>query len=613
MSYLAALRLHFAGRFQAAPSTVNNIAQNFDSATFEKAFQQPGNSRALWNPRGNADFRLIGCAVTSAWHADGSAAAGDDPVLEMLVADSDRQVAGKLVDLDPEQQLVSGIWGLEMRICDRHGTTLVRGAFAPASFIDLWRRAQGRGTGTDFPMSAAYQSVLTDLGWGDVGASPLLAELRGAAVDGLLSVRFDVDGYNATPGTPDFTLGRVAGTIGVARAREPRHFVAGRQFMPTAGPLNDATAVVDEPGARILIDLGNALPTTEPGGSQANLGELTLGYLAGGDANVTPIGTIDYLAGGWYERTAGVVVVPVNARQLAAITEARLALTCAKAAQTPMLESPGGLYVRADDFVFRLDPGDTAEVKLFATRYGRPYAGAEIVAAEDPSGLQNQVGTGDPSVDAPRRDVSFEAKLPPADAEGRATLAITASDPGNPRGYIDGQVYGVRPALADQAADYPTDPWNFVSLLVFDTFAPSDPITWWGNLQPVFQQYANLYPVMELFLDLSDYDSVCENRELLQLAFGLVGGDPNAMPVTRDLSRSKRAAILTWLGAPGPDGKPLLGTPPAAAAPADVAPDDGFELAAAPAGRAPGGPPAPGGSKVAAMARRRGFDAGAGR
>jgi hypothetical protein len=34
------------------------------------------------------------------------------------------------------------------------------------------------------------------------------------------------------------------------------------------------------------------------------------------------------------------------------------------------------------------------------------------------------------------------------------------------------------------------------------------------------------------------------------------------MPVTRDLSRAKRKAILRWLTDVGLDGKPRLGTPP---------------------------------------------------
>ena len=67
---------------------------------------------------------------------------------------------------------------------------------------------------------------------------------------------------------------------------------------------------------------------------------------------------------------------------------------------------------------------------------------------------------------------------------------------------------------------------------------------------------------MDDFLDLADYEAVCANRELLAYAFDLDVTDPNSMPVTRDLSSGKRAAILRWLNEPGPDGKPLLGTPP---------------------------------------------------
>jgi hypothetical protein len=593
MSYLAALRLQFSGRFQAAVSTVNNDVAHFDNATFQERFREQGPGG--WNPRGNADWRLIGCAVTAASYADGTPAGEDDAVLRMLVADSDRQAPAKLVDLDPEQQLVSTIWGLEVRICDTQGDTLVRGSFVPTGFIDLWGRARSAGTGTDFAMCAAYQSVLTNLEWGDVGASRLLTELRAAATDGLLSIRFNVDGFNHTPGTAGFTLGRIVGAIGVASASEPRHFVAGRQFMAASQdtPLNYCTAVVDEANGRVLLDLGNALPTTTPGGSQASIGTLTLGYAAPG-GSTTPLGTIDYLADGWYSSRAGISEVPVNADQLAAIADTQLALTVPGA--PPMLESPGGIYVRADAFVFRLAPGEAVDVELFATRFGLPYAGAQITAAEDASGLQG--GQGDPTPGDPPSALSFDGTLAPAGADGTATLRITASDPGNPRDYIDGQVYGVRPALADEPASYPTDPWNFVSLLVFDAFSPDDPVTWWGSLQAVLQQYSNLYPVMDVFLDLSSYESVCANQELLRLAFGLDAANPNSMPVTRDLSPAKRAAILRWLDAPGPNGLPLLGTPP----PPTATRAANLGLAADPAESSPS---AESGGKVAALARRR--------
>ena len=71
-------------------------------------------------------------------------------------------------------------------------------------------------------------------------------------------------------------------------------------------------------------------------------------------------------------------------------------------------------------------------------------------------------------------------------------------------------------------------------------------------IQPIFQQYANLYPLMGDIVDLADYDSVCGLREMLLLAFELPITNPNSMPVTRDLSQAKRTAILSWLQHPRP-------------------------------------------------------------
>lgn len=84
MSYLGPLRLHFAGRFQAATSSVNNDPTHFDNATFLPAFQELQGLRmnppnGWFDPRGTADFRLIGCGVTSAFLADGTSAPPTTP------------------------------------------------------------------------------------------------------------------------------------------------------------------------------------------------------------------------------------------------------------------------------------------------------------------------------------------------------------------------------------------------------------------------------------------------------------------------------------------------------------------------------------------------------
>jgi hypothetical protein len=72
----------------------------------------------------------------------------------------------------------------------------------------------------------------------------------------------------------------------------------------------------------------------------------------------------------------------------------------------------------------------------------------------------------------------------------------------------------------------------------------------WNDVEPIFVQYANLYPVMNRFLDMGDFDAVVKNAGLLKMAFGLDPSNPNSMPVTRDLSPAKRATILHWLDNP---------------------------------------------------------------
>jgi hypothetical protein len=576
VSYLNPLRLHFSGRFQAAVSTVNNDPANFNIATFVPGDREP--PQGGWNPGGGAEWRLIGCGITAAWLADGSSAGIADPVLACSIADSDRRVPAKLVDLDPEQQLVSMVWGLEVRIANAQGETLMRGEYAPAAFHDIWGRAVGTGGAGDVGGAAAYQSILSSLEWGTIDASPFLIQLRDSAKDGTLSIKFNVDGFNLDSSSAEFTRGRIVGTIGPATAAEPRHFVAGRQFMATAAPgggffrpqgqINFCPAVVNPKAGKIYLDLGNALPTTKPGGPPQQIGALALAC----DTGTTPLvalGEINYESPEWYEQTAGVVELPAGRKltkdELKDCATNPLVLTLTPTGGQPapaISEYPTGAYVRADQFVFRVNPGHKVEVRLFATQYGQPYRGARILAILDPSQLQGPpppVGTPVSAIIVPARVV--------ANAKGIATIPIGAKGPGNPRGFIDGQVYGVRPMLEETlipGAGYPFNPGEFVSLLVWNAFEPDDPPTWYGSLQPIFQQYRNLYPVMDRFLDLSDYKSVAANREVLLVVFGLDVHDPNSMPVTRDLSAAKRRAIIRWLSEPGPDGLPLLGTPPAA-------------------------------------------------
>lgn len=587
MSYLSPLRLHFSGRFQANVSTVNNDPAHFDNAAFEPGYQAPQGPgmhppNGWFNPQGDAAWRLLGCTVNAAWTPSGQVTA-PDPVLCCIVADSDSRVPAKLVDLDSEQQLVSEIWGLQVRIAQADGTTLLTGDFDPAAFIDIWDRSTD-SAGGDTVAGAMYQSVLDNLQWADVSESPFLTALKVAAGDGLLSIKFNVDTFNMDPTSPEFMTGRIVGSIGPASLSEPRHMVLGRQFMaagvtlPTtnfftpANGINFCVGVIDRTTGCIYVDMGNAL-TTGAGGAINDQGDLTLGIynplLTPVDpaGSVIPIGVVSSQGPGgyasdpaWYTRTAGIVAMPIPASLMALAETSVLGLVGASGSS--ISESPSGAFLRADTFVYRLSPGDTVSVPVRAMQWGRPLQGVAVDFLFDPSQLQPGSGfpyvATSPPVAQPLQALDFGARAV-TDANGIAQLVVRAGDPGTPRWFnggldygIDGQVYGVRAAFEDSTRfGGPVNQWNFISFLVWSGFAPASPVTW-TDLQPIFQQYANLYPVMNRFLDLGDYDSVVANARLLSLAFGLNPDDPNAMPVTRDLSPAKRDAILAWLKQPLP-------------------------------------------------------------
>ena len=638
MSYLSqSLRLHFAGQFQATVSTVNNDVTHFNNETFDPSFQErPG---GWWNPQGDGVWRLMGCRITSAYLADGQEAAGDDPVLQMQIADSDDSAPAKIVDLDPQQQMVSMIFGLTVRIADGNGRTLMKGTFQPAAFTELWSKVWSATAGGDAAYGAMWQSVITVSEWAaDAPKSPFLQTLKVSADanGGLLSIKFNVDLYsmnNPQPndaGDNNFCRGRIVGTIGPAAADEPACFVLGRQFYPQmlgGAVMYFCAAVLDAKQNLLRLDLGNALPVTGEG-KPVPLGDLLLCTVDPSSGRSVLLATLPqavYSDEEWYLRTAGIVELPLAAKYAALAPDNPLQIMIGSSKSAPaVVQEMDGLYVRADQFVFRLSPGEKRTVALYATQLGQPYASKEIVFFANPSQLQGPpapAGTapgtldpgdsnypkGTPYTAAPDDGVSYPSSVT-TDAAGRAQIIITGGDTQNFRKYIDGQLYGIGYGLADQGFQSGSGPqqslansdgilansWNFISVLVFDAFTPGNPVTW-QDLQPIFVQYANLYPVMKRFIDLGDEQQVISYARMLIHAFSLPDEDPNAMPVTRDLSPAKRAAILQWLKnlpQPAGEGSPrLAGIPAAKALKAEKA--------------APPHPLALAGGKAAAMARRQ--------
>ena len=143
MSYLNDTRLVFHGTFQADVSTVNNDVRHYDNASWEARFQdfpKPDGTEDGWfNPIGSGAFRLIGCRVSSVHYQDGTSAtsAEQDPAVGLTIGGANERVAAKLVDLDPQWQLASQIWGLEVRLTAGKEPPVAHGRFLHSAFRDL--------------------------------------------------------------------------------------------------------------------------------------------------------------------------------------------------------------------------------------------------------------------------------------------------------------------------------------------------------------------------------------------------------------------------------------------------------------------------------------------
>jgi hypothetical protein len=563
MSYLYAPRLTFAGQFQADVSTVNNDPEHFDSGTFQPNYElltTPNSPNGWWNPRGTGAWRFFGCKVQQVCYRDGTSSDDPnvDPVVGAAINGSDVRVEGKLVDLDPEQQMVSEIWGFQIVLQRFQSAGMgskplgFRSDFEVSAFADIWNRFPAGQPDQIF--GAFYQSVLNAVEWKGDGGSRFLQELCvGGVAPDQLSIKFNVDGIDQNVSSPTFTFGRVVGTIGLCSANEPKRFIAGKVLQPVPqSPLNTAYAIVRD--NRLWLDLGNSLPTQSAGGPNLPEGSLYAAIFPSSGAPVL-LGEIEYLSGNWYNSTAGVVSFPLSADhvKLATANPVAVVLSSPNGPQPLLLESP--TFVRADKFVFRFNPPEKQDAEFWATSLGNPAANQPMAFGYDPSFMEGQATQGPvpgpQTVGLPQSALQFPSTVN-TDENGHATLTMTSADPGNPRVYIDGQVYGITYSLGSSPPPVGSvqNPSLMLSALVFSGYqGPSEP-TWLESVQPIFQQYANLYPIMRPIVDLASFASVMSCRHVLERVFDTPIDNPNYMPVTRDLSAGKRQMIRQWLANP---------------------------------------------------------------
>lgn len=626
MSYMEIPRIVFSGRFQADVSTVNNEVRHYDNAAWSDAFQQmqeprqpDGSTRynGWWNPDGTGAFRLIDVVVTGGDAGEGPVA--HDPVISLKVASNLDLPPAKLVDLDPQFQMGSMIWGLQIVLTDGE-TEYLRGDFEAAPFRDLFFLRVDRQRGSGYA-SAKFASLLKNLKWNDrAPPSRLLAALRqvAAANDDCLSINLMTFAYDTGARNPTFTLGRVVGAIGPWRSDEPRSFTLGRRFAPAANTVTPFATAADNIGffdavvgeGSVHLDLGNALPLRSRAGELVDLGRLDLvvlnqpdGDSEGEDPRLKPgcpegaivteadyraIGEIDYRAPGWLMRTAGIVSLPIDADAAAQAAASPLALVVTDAvtgkARVAIRETIGGYLVRADDFEHRVDAARAAPVRtqltLRCARFGRPLAGAivrlQLAPPDATEGGNGGPPTGIdpreldplpkvlPTINVPPEKIRFAGAVT-SDPSGAAKLVIELDDPANCRQYLDGQIFTLIYGF-DFSGGSAMPLYDRILLHVRDGYDPPAAPDWTVDVEPVLRQFGNLYPIMSRGLfSFSDRAVVAERAAIMMFALQRPIEDPNHMPATRDLSAAKREMLLSWLA--GMAAQPRPAPPPAAAPP----------------------------------------------
>jgi hypothetical protein len=312
--------------------------------------------------------------------------------------------------------------------------------------------------------------------------------------------------------------------------------------------LNFAPCRVDSARGRLLLDLGNSIPAASVGGPPLDLGQLQVAVLPASGSKPVILGPVDYSLSN-YQNNAGIQEIPLTQDQISQLSNTPLAVV-QKGTTVLLAENPSGAYINATQYVFRMNPGDNQQAQLIATRFGAPAVGETIALAMNNSGLQPATNCNVP-VGTPSSALQFPSSVT-TDSKGQASFTITAAAPGNPRKFIDGQVYGIGFAWSQ---DTNPDSSAILSLLIFDSTSIPPTPTWWQDVEPILRPYSRLYPFMDNLLNLDDYAVIQGAAKMIGNLMILPIEDPRYMPVTRDLSRDKKQIILTWIKNGAPEGQ----------------------------------------------------------
>ena len=582
MTYLDSPSLVFTGDFQSDVSTVNNDVRHYDNLLFEPRFQTPEEGNTLngwWNPEGGAIFRFIDCKIVRCIESPGVDI--DNDIVGAPISGADNRSGGKMVDLDPQMQMTSEIWGVQFRLTNADNEVYFEGKILETGFRDLQQRQFEDSFINGQPSGATFCTVIEEVVWNDdlVNGNSFLQTLKDSTDNNQLRLHLSTYGYYYSHEDGRFAMGKIIGTVAPWKSTQPLKFSPSRRLYGLVSHLKYTNFTVDYSTKKFTIDLGMSIPINDTQGTiHPDFTHLKIicmkdgsdfhalpnvHYYITGDEDFAEIGLIDIPnPTDWLNETGGIVTLSLDDTALSYLENNQVLImnqfdngneTYYKVVAR---EQPDGWFIRADQNVKRLDPDNTESTDIYAFQWGQPVEGKTIDVTLDPplagqggsgSGYDNQPEAEIPDINTPEGKVVLSTPST-TDANGKTSINLTGNPPGNPRIYLDGQIYLFSYDI--NGIDVPNryKYWNDKIIVhLRDAFDIIDNPTW-DDVKEIWIQFGNLYPIMSHYIfDFSEPDQILQHKNILLYAFQQPFNSPSYMPVTRDISYNKMQTLIKWL------------------------------------------------------------------
>ena len=452
--------------------------------------------------------------------------------------------------------------------------------FTPANFTIMEQQGVPATTLAKLkPLQTFFQNLGSDGKPANPGSIPTLdfvkyimqqflnTEEYNQCIDTVLSVTKQTDYVGST--TQPFTQGLLTGTVGAGSVIAPTYFVPSRVMAPYDMQHQYcyfAPFTIDANNV-LTLNLGNSLPTEVPGSTPYAdlLGDLELVSFTKRDtsaANATSIAPIEY-SEEMITNQAGFVTMKLTGDY------SSVPLGIKSSAKGIVLaEDPNGYSMRADQFVFRMNPGvsgasvprgDTATVSIYVNEFGQAVPdGTEVVMSMMTPGealtyTSQTPGTGGTrgieNVSIPQDALKMAGgainggkwQASATTTNGVATFTLTCTDPGNPRMYVDGQVYFLNYNFGDASikSTYTQDPNDIISVQVYSQKTEAEAVD-------VLKKFGMLYKIMAFLTDEQQVEQI-DMRNMIKLLLERPYDQIQHMPLTRDMSDSARDKIVDWI------------------------------------------------------------------